>query len=78
MLKEYFIVYYIEDLTTSETHEVSKHLSQAKAQAVAEAYTAKHGVLTTIDWQLEEITANGREILDTEADNYGGAYPPVK
>lgn len=70
MQKERYVVYEVVDTETSEREELQGFLFPEKAIAYGQRHARRSHRPVSIDWQLEEINRDGREILDTDADLY--------
>ncbi len=66
-MKERWIVYEVVDPETSEREEIRAFASPQKASEFAKQ-ASRNDKQISVDWQLEKISRNGIEILDTDAD----------
>lgn len=64
MIQERYLVYRVLDGGRGEREEVRGFYREDRALA----FMARYPFPTTLDWLREEITRDGREILDCEAD----------
>jgi hypothetical protein len=71
MHQERYVLYEsATDYTGERGDDIGGAWTPERAIAKAQKHADRTGRIVVIDWQLEEVTRDGREILDTDADLY--------